>query len=57
MKSEVKYFGYKVYKDGISCENSFEISVSTMNPLYKLFCGDTPFNWTTECENAFIKLK
>ena len=27
------------------------------NPLYKLLRTDTPFNWTNECENAFIKLK
>ena len=26
-------------------------------PLYKLLCVDTPFNWTNECENAFIELK
>ena len=85
LKSEVKYLGYKINKDGISCENSFKLLncqqptdvkslqrflgmvnyfrkfvplFSTIaNPLYKLLRTDTPFNWTNECENAFIKLK
>ena len=51
-----KYLGYRINKDVIICGNSFKTFTVFIN-LYKLLREETPFNWTTECEDASVKFK